>query len=177
MSYEAVLPRFSDQVLAGGEGTYSALFMAVGAGSVVATLYLASIREERPRGRWLLLSGVFSGAAPIALGLTSSYGVAIVLAGIMGAAQSALMALTNAFILEAVPDSVRGRVSSLYAMHAGGVMGFANLANGQIADHFGAPVAFIATGTLFLLVLLLLARIGPSLRSIFRTGVIPRAAG
>ena len=172
MSYEAVLPVFAEKNLSGDSTTYSTLFMGVGVGAVAASLLMANLRTDRSKGRWLFVMGVASGLAPIGLGLTSLYSLALPLAFMVGASQTAFMSMTNAFILGAVPDSVRGRMSSLSMMHAGGMMGFASLANGQIADQFGATFAFVIMGVVYLVVLAFLVQLGAALRSVFMTGVM-----
>lgn len=172
MSYEAVLPVFAEDNLSGGSTTYSTLFMGVGIGAVGASLLIANLRADKTKGRWLLMTGIISGLAPIGLGLTPLYSLALPLAIFVGASQTAFMSLTNAFILGSVPDSVRGRMSSLSLMHAGGLMGFANLINGQIADHYGATLVFVTTGIVYLVVLAFLVQFGAALRSVFVTGAM-----
>ena len=51
------------------------------------------------------------------------------------------MALSAVVIQEVVPDAVRGRVMSLYAMSAGGIMAFANLGFGTAAGRVDGGTA------------------------------------
>ena len=55
------------------------------------------------------------------------------------------MTLANSLMQSVVPDALRGRISSLYVMHAGGLMAFANLANGYFADFFGAAIILMVS--------------------------------
>ena len=59
------------------------------------------------------------------------------------------MALTSAMIQAVVPDSVRGRVMSLYAMFAGGIMAVMILANGLAADYISIRPLLIGPGFIF----------------------------
>jgi predicted MFS family arabinose efflux permease len=100
---------------------------------------------------------------------------ALVLAALVGGSQAMFMALTNTFLQLMTPDRVRGRVLGIYLMVGGGVMAFANLATGRLADAYGVtPVlalpalAFIAIATLSLL--------GPSLRGVYQRRTVPAAA-
>jgi MFS family permease len=146
--------------------------MGVGIGAVGASLLIANLRHDRTKGKWLFITGIASGLAPIGLGLTPLYSLALPLAIMVGASQTAFMSLTNAFIMGSVPDSVRGRMSSLSLMHAGGMMGFANLLNGQIADHYGATLVFVITGIVYLAVLAFMLQLGGALRAVFTTGTM-----
>ena len=96
--------------------------------------------------------------------------LAVVVAAVMGGAQSAFMALTNTYVQTIAPDRLRGRISSLYILHAGGIMAFANLGYGFIADAFSAPPILMATAAAFLLFLLSANVSLPDLRRVYRTG-------
>ena len=52
------------------------------------------------------------------------------------------------------PDAIRGRVTSIYAFHAGGVMALANLLNGTLADEISSTLVLSISGAAFLLVML-----------------------
>ena len=52
-----------------------------------------------------------------------------------------------------VPDGIRGRVSSIYLLHVGGMMALFNLINGNLAEVFSAPIVLGTAGGLFVLVM------------------------
>ena len=82
----------------------------------------------------------------------SDISISFIASFLMGASQSTFMALTITYVQLATPDQYRGRVSSLYILHAGGIMAFANLGYGELADTFTAPIVLVITGGLFLIV-------------------------
>ena len=88
----------------------------------------------------------------------------------MGLSQATFMALTSAYVQTIAPDRLRGRISSLYILFAGGIMAFANLGYGFAADEFSAPPILLITGVIFIAVVLALTAGQPILRSIYRTG-------
>ena len=96
--------------------------------------------------------------------------LAVAVSAVMGGAQSAFMALTNTYVQTIAPDRLRGRISSLYILHAGGIMAFANLGYGFIADAFSAPPILMATAAAFLLFLFSANVSLPDLRRVYRTG-------
>ena len=196
MSYDSVLPVFSRDELGAVDGSILGyMVMGFGVGSLIATILVAGVRGEGNKGRWLLWTGVVSGIVPILLSFTPSFppivgfavaaivnmvGLgdlaansapdAIVVSAIMGGAQSVFMALTTTYVQTLAPDRLRGRISSLYILHAGGIMAFANLGYGFIADVFSSPPILYATGAIFLLFILSANALLPDLRRVYRTG-------
>ena len=80
------------------------------------------------------------------------------------------MALTGTYVQTIAPDRLRSRISSLYVLHAGGIMAFANLGYGFMADLFSAPPILLVTALLFLAVMVGLGGGQPILRRVYRTG-------
>jgi len=176
MSFESMMPVFSSKSLgASGASVFNYLMMGFGAGSLVGMMALAGVQDDRVKGRILLITGVASAATPVMLALSGNIPVAIFLAGAMGAAQATFMALSNTYVQMMVPDALRARISSLYILHAGGVMAFANLGYGFLADQFSAPPILIVTGALFLAVVVALSVNQPVLRDVYRTGRVAMA--
>tara|TARA_Y100000590_G_scaffold443425_1_gene572848 strand:+ start:649 stop:1839 length:1191 start_codon:yes stop_codon:yes gene_type:complete len=145
MSYESVLPVLvRDQIELHALGI-SYLMMSVGAGSIFGVTILAGLESDIARGRSLLISGIFSGIAGIAIAFSPTITYAIFSAFILGASTSGFMAISHTMIQSIVPDAIRGRVTSMFVLHAGGIMAFMNLGNGYLADKFGpSPIMSIA---------------------------------
>ena len=112
---------------------------------------------------------------PIILALSFNAPMGIVASAIMGLAQATFMALTSAYVQTIAPDGLRGRISSLYILFAGGIMAFANLGYGFLADAFSAPPILLVTGIIFIAVVLALAAGQPIMRQIYRTGQVAPA--
>tara|TARA_Y100000590_G_scaffold465983_1_gene639891 strand:+ start:250 stop:900 length:651 start_codon:yes stop_codon:yes gene_type:complete len=171
MSFESIMPIFSRETLKATDGSILGyLVMAFGAGSIIGVLLVAGLTQEKHKGWVLLWSGVGSGITPILMALMQDSALAMLFAGFMGATQASFMAITNVYVLTVCPDRLRGRVSSLYVLHAGGIMAFANLGYGFLADLFNARVIFIITGLLFVVFLMAISTSLPKLRTIYRTG-------
>ena len=169
MSFEALLPVLSEERFGWGGSGVGYLMMAVGAGAMVSSFYLAGIRTERFRGRLLLTAGVLSSLAPLALAVAPNMAIGMLAASVMGATQTAYMVITLTMMQSMVPDAVRGRISSIYIIHAGGIMSFANLGNGALAE-LTDPFWLLSIGGLAFLVVTLFSGIGPTMRRIYWTG-------
>lgn len=176
MSYDSVTPIFSREQLGATDGSFLGyLVMGFGAGSLIGTLLVAGVRAEKLKGQLMVWTGLASGIAPILLATMGNIVPAVFFAAAMGAAQATFMAITNAYVLSISPDRLRGRIASLYVLHAGGIMAFANLGYGFLADTVNAPVIFYATSVAFLAILLSLVLAQPILRRVYRTGEVAAA--
>lgn len=171
MSFESILPIFSEDNLGATDGSVLGyLVMGFGVGSTIGILLVAGVRNEKIKGQLLLWTGIASGVTPIVLALMVHTAPAVLIAALMGASQATFMAITNVYVITITPDRLRGRVTSLYVLHAGGIMAFANLGYGFLADMISAPFIFITTGVIFLVFLLSIMAGQPILRRIATKG-------
>ena len=174
MAYDAVLPVMAQDVLGAGGSAYSWLVMTIAAGTLLGTFALAGLPGNVHRGMLFFSTGVLSGATLALLALVRGWPATLAAAALVGASQAMFMALTNVFLQLATPDRVRGRVLSLYLMVGGGVMAFANLATGRLADAYGATVVLAVPGLAFVAVVGL-SVLGPSLRGVYGRRAAPAA--
>ena len=173
MSFESILPVLSEQRLGATDArVFNYLMMGFGAGSLVGMAGIAGIRDERRKGQLLVLTGLASGVTPMMLAAAGSLQLAVLFSAAMGASQATFMALTNTYVQVMAPDRLRARISSLYVLHAGGIMAFSNLGYGVMADAFSAPPILVVTGALFLVVIASLVAGQPILRQVYRTGQV-----
>ena len=176
MSFESILPILSREDLGAKDGSILGyLVMGFGVGALIGTLLLAGMRKERHKGQLLMWTGLFSGITPIMLALSPTVPLAILATAAMGASQATFMVITNTYVQTVAPDRLRGRISSLYTLHAGGIMAFSNLGYGFTADAFSAPPILLVTGVIFIVVLVALSAGQPVLRQVYRTGQVAPA--
>ena len=171
MSFESILPIFSRESLGATDGSVLTLLMMwFGLGSLVGILLLAGVRSEKLKGQLLIWTGLFSGITPMILAVSFNVPFGVLASVGMGLSQATMMALTSAYVQTLAPDRLRGRISSLYILFAGGIMAFANLGYGFAADAFSAPPILLITGALFVAAVLVLGLGQPILRQVYRTG-------
>ena len=125
---------------------------ALGIGALLSSIFVGGIVSHLTRGRVFLLLGFTSSLTPIGLGLSSQTGISMIAAVLMGLGTSGFMTITHTVIHSVVPDEIRGRVASVYSMHVGGSMAFANLLYGALADHWQAGMIMAVSGAAFTLV-------------------------
>ena len=166
MSFESLLPVLAKEKL-GAEGAgFSYMMMSVGMGALIGVMGLTNVQSDRLRGRLLLVSGVMSGVAPIGLAVSPNLTLALMASACMGASQGSFMTLFTTIVQSVVPDSIRGRVTSINNLHIGGLMAAFNLINGSLADAVGAPV-ILATAALAFLVLMPLSFLNSNMRRLY----------
>lgn len=154
MSFEAVLPVIARKQFSTGGYGFGTLMMAVGAGALISLVALAAVQNARVRGRLLLLAGLGSSLMLLALAAAPTLTWALVAAAGVGASQAAFMAITMSMIQSLVPDHIRGRVTSTYIFLAGGLMAFANLFYGAMADLISGHLVLLISGSVFLVLML-----------------------
>lgn len=108
-----MLPLFARQVLQAGPLQLGILFSAVGAGTVLSALILASLSDLRRKGRLVFGSILLWMAALAVFGLSRSLPLAILALFIVGAAQNTAGAMTITLLQTRVPPEMRGRAMSL----------------------------------------------------------------
>lgn len=108
-----MLPLFARQVLRAGPTQLGMLFSAIGAGTVVGALIVASLGNMRFKGRFVFGSILLWMAALGAFGLSGSLRVAVPTLFLLGAAQNTAGATSITLLQTRVPPDMRGRAMSL----------------------------------------------------------------
>ena len=176
MSFESIMPVFSRENLGATDGSILGyLVMGFGLGSLIGTMLLAGVRSEKVKGQLLIWTSLFSGFTPMLLAVSFNIPLGVLASFGMGLSQATMMALTSTYIQTLAPDRLRGRISSLYILHAGGIMAFANLGYGIAADSISASPILFTTGAIFVALVVLLGVGQPILRQIYRTGQVATA--
>jgi MFS family permease len=128
--------------LQNGETRLGLLMAAFGLGALAGALGVAAL-GDRTRPGTRITVGLF--VYPIAFILFSwapSFWAALPLLAVGGWSMITLLATTNMLLQSTTPDSLRGRVMSLYTLVLVGLMPFGHLLAGFLADFFNsAPLA------------------------------------
>ena len=158
LSYVTLLPVFADVYYQAGSVGYGVLQAAHGVGALCGTLTIATIaaRIQRP-GRALLIGAAVMGLALVAFALSPVMGLALAMLLIVGFFNTFYLTQVSTFLQQKVPDHLRGRVMSLYALcwnllPLGGLVGgvLAAAVNARFAVAFGGGMV-AANALLFLM--------------------------
>ncbi len=120
-------------------------FFAVG--SLTGALVSAR-RNSRPQERFLVAGVVLFGLACVVAGLMPGYAWFAAWLVPTGAAAMVFTVANNSFVQLGVDPQMRGRVMALYFMCLTGGMPLGSPVVGWVAEHLGAPWAFVLSGGL-----------------------------
>jgi MFS family permease len=157
LSYVTLLPIFADVYFGAGSAGYGLLQAAHGAGALVGTLTVATIawRIQR-RGTTILLTAVALGIALMVFSRAPVMRLALPILLVVGFSNTFYLTQVSTFLQQRVPDRLRGRVMSLYALcwnllPIGGLLGgvLAAAVDARFAVQFGG--AMVAANALVLL--------------------------
>lgn len=133
-----------DVLRVGAEG-YGYLSAASGVGASVGTVLLAGLGDYRHKGRLLLTAIISAGVGIILFAFSPWYWVSLTLAAINGATLAAYDAMMQTLVQLLTPDSMRGRVLSLYVL----TFGFTSVGGyvvGLVATVLTVPVTISVGG-------------------------------
>jgi MFS family permease len=165
MSYVMLLPIYADVYFQAGSGGFGLLQAAHGAGAVAGTMLIAAITHRvRRRGRAMLAGATLFGLLLMAFSQAPSLPIALPILVLMGTSATVYLTQISTVLQQSVPDALRGRVMSIYALTwsflpLGGVLG------GGLAALIDARFAVLAGGLIVVATSLLLA-VNPRVRNI-----------
>ena len=177
MSIDSLLPGLAKEELGGGATLFSYLFMAVGVGGLSATLAVTTVRSSGTRGGVLLIAALMSGLSLVIVALSPTAVAALIGLALAGGSQAAFMSLSEALLLEKVPDRLRGRAMGVYTMNNSGMMAVFALVNGYFADLWHVQGMFLVLGLTFVLFTIVTFALSRRLRRIYTSGnlTVPEA--
>jgi MFS family permease len=131
----------------------SFLYTAQGAGALIAAFSIAMNNSERRRGLRLLLGEAAFIFGMIAIPLSYSLWIAVVIIALMGWGSVTQLATMNTLVQTQVPDDLRGRVFSIYLWAVQGVTPFGSLLIGWMTQEFSLATTTLICGLISLAVI------------------------
>jgi len=149
--FTVLMPIFADKVLHGGPRSLGVLMSAVGVGSLIGSLLLASKHGLTGLGRWAVWSSAGFGSVVVLFSLSRSFAVSLLILVLAGFCLFYQATAANTLVQVMSPDAMRGRTIGILSMLILGVAPFGALMSGALAERFGAPLT-VAVGGLACLV-------------------------
>ncbi len=140
------------------------LLTMVGVGALVGALVVASLPDSARRGRILTLGNLVFPASLIVFATSRSFLLSLACLFVVGFSFVAQNTLANTLIQVVTPDSMRGRVMSIYSLTMQSTMRLGGLQAGLMADRVGAPLAIGLGATISLVYGALVAQRFPQIR-------------
>ena len=145
--YIALLPAWAREALNAQADGLGFLMMAMGVGSLAGTLILASLRQLKRRGIFLVVNGFAWGLSLIVFSRSFSYGTALPCLFLLGLMSAVFMSLNMTLMQHYSSIEMRGRVISM-AMMTFGIMPLSAVPFGAIAERIGTADSLQIAGLL-----------------------------
>ena len=139
-SVHGLMPVFAAEVFEVGPVGLGLMMSAMGVGSTVGTLILASLGDVRYKGRIMLSYLGLTVLATLAFSLSPTITVALPLIVLVGGGYESFAAMRHAAIQTIAPDHLRGRTTAMNFMGTG-LAPLGGLLLGGVAEVLGAPAA------------------------------------
>lgn len=152
------VPVFTDEILAGGEGTFGYLMAILGFGSLLGAIYIAAASKNGPNPRILRIFPWIISLLMVISGFTSTFALSALALALTGFFFVSFTSTLNATLQLQSDVAYRGRVMSVYSLIFGGSTPIGNLYTGWSIEAFGARMGFIACGVAMILLLLIKPR-------------------
>jgi MFS family permease len=140
MPYAVLMPLFADKILHGGAQALGLLMGCSGIGALGGALTLAMRKSLKGLSLWVAVSCAGFGLALLVFSFSRTLWLSAVLLVPTGFFMMIQMASSNTLIQSMVPDRLRGRVMSVYAMTFMGMAPLGALLAGSLAHKLGAPM-------------------------------------
>jgi MFS family permease len=140
MPYAVLMPLFADKILHGGAQALGLLMGCSGIGALCGALTLAMRKSLKGLSLWVAASCAGFGLALLVFSFSRVLWLSAVLLVPAGFCMMIQMASSNTLIQSMVPDRLRGRVMSVYAMTFMGMAPLGALLAGSMAHKLGAPM-------------------------------------
>jgi MFS family permease len=160
----ALFPALGTTVFHGGAQAVGYLYSAVGAGALLGALTTGWVAHVRRQGRAVIVAVIVWGAAIAAFGTTSWLPLALVLLAVAGWADVISAVFRNTILQMAVPDRLRGRLSSLQMAVVAGGPRVGDTEAGGAAAALGLRFSIISGGAVCIVGALVLAALLPGFR-------------
>ena len=165
---EALLPVFASEILHVGPQGLGILRAAPALGAVLMGVFLAHRRPIERAGRALLAAVAVFALAIIGFGLSTNFGLSLVLLAVSGMADSVSVVIRSTLVQMLTPANMMGRVSAVNSVFIGSSNELGAFESGVAARLLGTVPAVVAGGVAALAVVGLIGRVVPALRDLAR---------
>lgn len=151
-SYNTLLPVYAKEIFQGNALTFGYISSFFGLGAVIATIYLASLKDVANYRKLLLINITVLGVSLIAFSHTYYFPLSMLFAVICGFATMSFIPICNTILQLETDKYMRGRVISYFAMAAFGMLPLGSLLIGTVSKIIGAPNSILCQGIMALII-------------------------
>lgn len=161
----ALFPAFGTGTLGGDAFTVGLLYAAPGIGALVGAVTSGWVPRVRRQGRAVIIAIIGWGLAITVFGFSDTVALAIGMLALAGAADVVSAIFRQAIVQLTIPDSLRGRLSSMHMAVTAGGPRLGELEAGLVASLTSVRFSIISGGLACILGTFALARWSPQIMS------------
>jgi len=151
LTYIVLMPAYAKEILNGDAKTLGYLMSSMGAGALIAALYMAARQSVVGLSRIIALSVSLMGISVILASFSANKHLSSLVFFFSGLGMVLSLSSINTMIQTIADEDKRGRVMSFYAMALMGTVPFGNLMAGGIASAIGIPHTILICGIITLI--------------------------
>ncbi len=153
--YVVMMPLYAKTIFHGDASTFGLLVSSAGAGSLLASLFLATRSSIDGLAHKVSVAAIAAGVALTLFALNTEHALAYPILMVLGFSVVLIAAGSNTLLQSWVRDDMRGRVMATFSMAFLGVAPLGSLAVGSLADGIGVRPTLSLCGVLTVMVGLL----------------------
>jgi MFS family permease len=178
LPYIILLPAYAKEILHGESDTLGYLMSSMGAGALIAALYMASRKSVVGLGKIISVNIILLGLGITMAAFSKQLYLSSFVFFLTGLAMIFTLSSVNTLLQTITTEDKRGRVMSFYSMALMGIYPLGNLLVGSVASGIGIPSTLLIMGFITILSGFLFSKVIYSLREdihhIYRNkGLIP----
>ena len=155
MNYNVVTPLYAAEILHSGVQGYGLLASAIGFGSLIGAIGVATFGKGLPTMGLLISSGLSVSAGLIILGSVSTLTPAVAICACLGFFNILFITTANSMIQVNTDHEFRGRVMSIYFLAFTGTTPIGNIFSGALIEHLGTATGIVVCGFVSIVLLCL----------------------
>jgi predicted MFS family arabinose efflux permease len=146
LPYDTLLPEFAKEMFHGNAQTYGYIYSCIGAGAIIGSVFLASLKEESKLANILYLNAALLGGSLITFSFMHNLAIALVIAVVSGFGALTQSTVCLTLIQTRSAPNMRGRVISLFAMALFGMLPLGGLLVGYVSHQIGSSLTMAIQG-------------------------------
>ncbi len=146
MNFNVLIPIMAKTVLNGDSRVYGFLLTALGLGAFSGALLMAATSYKGLRIKYLMAAYMCLSIFVFITGFQTKFVYAFLALMLSGWWMTTSLSLSNTCVQTNIPDNMRGRIMSVYALVIGGAVPFGSMYSGTMSEHFGVGFTFKVSG-------------------------------
>lgn len=150
-SYASIMPTITEKVYHADSTGYGILLSAAGFGAFLGALFISSYAKKVDALKTIGIANITVALALVTFSYTTNFSIALFVLAVLSFGLIVQGSLSNSTIQKTVPDSIRGRVMSVYSVSFAGMVPIGSILIGTLATYTSELIALRVFGIISIL--------------------------